>query len=454
MRKCDVMVKYDEKVIRKLIRAEFDLELISFEYGIPIEEVNRLHKEMVETKTTITDSGVPKARNGINSRYDHARIEEMRKRYNELSGKSYSEGLKTQRTLTPEEEKVINAVITNVEEMIRQTKEMPKLEIRENAKLIKKEIDKIVDYPLNVEQLEKLHFLMASDTLQYLRIYKIDKIDLEIAKTKKVIIQKMAEAVDIAQSQTDEVEELKRLEKKITTEMTKADPIIVGTVKRKIEGKITRLQQQKVIDRIKNDIPSNIETIIKNLANGTLDVQEANRIIKEEAKRKVESKPKTKFSLNEEQERKQILIQINTVLMEKAGEYQVVNPEASIKQAQELFDYGIEQAIRMVVINLAGGEKFETAKEICDKYSEEEDFYGPMTMLKREVKNAEIGNMVLKGINMYGTEKEENEYFKLIEKGLKSGNIRIGSVSLGKSKDGLRNITLADIWVDERQRGK
>lgn len=448
------MAKYNQEEIKKLIGMDFDLELISFELEISIEEVKRLHKEMVEAEAAGINRGISKSRNRIDNRYDHSKIEEMRKRYHELSGKSYGDGLKTQRDLTLEEEEVANSVISNVEKMVEQTKEMQKNEIRENAWLIRKEIYKIADYPLTIEQLEKLNFLMASNTLQKLRISPKDRIDWVIAKARKMIILKMVKAIDIAQSQTEELEELKILERKITTEMRKVDPISAGAVKSKIRNKITKLQQQEVIDRIKNDISANIETIISNLVNGTLDVQEANRIINEEAKRKADSKPKAKFSLNEEQERKQVLIQIKTVLIEKAEEYQIVNPEASIKQAQELFGDGIEQAIRMVVMNLAGGKKFETAKEICDKYSNGEDFYGPMSMMKREVKNAEIGNMVLRGINMHGTVAEENEYFELLEKGLKNGNVRLGSISLGKSKDGLRNITLADIWVDERQRGK
>ena len=42
----------------------------------------------------------------------------------------------------------------------------------------------------------------------------------------------------------------------------------------------------------------------------------------------------------------------------------------------------------------------------------------------------------------------------LRQKGIKMGNIKLGAVSLGKSQDGLRNITLADIWVDENQKEK
>ena len=74
--------------------------------------------------------------------------------------------------------------------------------------------------------------------------------------------------------------------------------------------------------------------------------------------------------------------------------------------------------------------------------------------LRKQIRNEEISDIVLKGLNMNGTEREERTYFELIEKGIKMGNIKLGAVSLGKSQDGLRNITLADIWVDENQKEK
>ena len=52
-----------------------------------------------------------------------------------------------------------------------------------------------------------------------------------------------------------------------------------------------------------------------------VNIQKANAMIDEEAKRRVESRPKAKFALTQEQERKQILIQIRTILEERAKKY-------------------------------------------------------------------------------------------------------------------------------------
>lgn len=55
---------------------------------------------------------------------------------------------------------------------------------------------------------------------------------------------------------------------------------------------------------------------------------------------------------------------------------------------------------------------------------------------------------------MDGTIEEERIYIEMIEKGLKMGNIKLGAISLGKSQDGSKDITLADIWGGENQKEK
>ena len=240
-------------------------------------------------------------------------------------------------------------------------------------------------------------------------------------------------------------------------EKQKNNQIVVGAVRSRIENKITKIIQQKTIERIRNNIPENIEFIIGELANGTLDFQIANEIIDKESKKRVERQPKTRFRLTEEQEKRQILIQIRRGLMENAEQYNIVNPEKTIIQIQTLCEGNLEQAILAVVKNLTNIKDFEKAKKVCNKFSKEDSETSVSTyirMLKKQIRNEEISDIVLKGLNMQGTEKEEETYFELIEKGIKMGNINLKAVSLGKSQDGLRNITLADIWGDEAKKEK
>ena len=73
--------------------------------------------------------------------------------------------------------------------------------------------------------------------------------------------------------------------------------------------------------------------------------------------------------------------------------------------------------------------------------------------LKNEIENAKIGNKIMKIINSDYTVEEDKAYYGLIKSKLKRDNIKLSSIKLGKSQNGLRNITLKDIW-NEEEKGK
>lgn len=101
--------------------------------------------------------------------------------------------------------------------------------------------------------------------------------------------------------------------------------------------------------------------------------------------------------------------------------------------------------------NLSNAKEFESAKQVCDSFSskdKENPMYLSIKRLRNEIRNDEISDVILKGINMNGTAIEESKYSQLIENVLKRGKVKLGAISLGKSQDGLRTITLADIWDD------
>ena len=142
--------------------------------------------------------------------------------------------------------------------------------------------------------------------------------------------------------------------------------------------------------------------------------------------------------------------------MEKPEKYHIKNPEKTIMQMQELCGGELEQSIRTVVNNLTSIKDFERAKKVCDSFSNK-DKESPLSKnirtLRKSIRNEEIRDIVLKVINMNEME-EERAYLELIEKGIKMGNVKLEEISLGKSQDGLRTITLADIWTDEKQKEK
>ena len=350
---------------------------------------------------------------------------------------------------------LVNSVTTTIDKEIKEMKGLSKKEKRKNVNSILMLLKQIKDFNLSIEQAEKLYNLMQSSELEHLNLSIEDKMDYYVKINRDRIAKKFAKAIDYAHLQTSDFEELKALERKITSKMEKSNPIFIGGIRTNIYNKMSKIQQQIISERIRNDVPTSISAIINDIVIGKLDVQNANEIINSEAKKRVESKPKTRFSLTEEQERRQILIQIRTVLSDRAEQYRIENPEVAIMQIQKLCGGELEQSIRVVVKNLIGQKEFERAKQICNKYALDEEKVTPVfiTRLKKEIRNKEISDTVLRGIAANGSLEEGIAFYNLIENGLKTGNVKPETISLGKSQDGLRTITLADVWL-ERERIK
>ena len=440
--------------IKKVIKKGFDLELISFELDIPIEKIKQYKSELeVEEKNNSVRTYSARKIIDCENKKIHSKMQQVRERYNKLFFRNNNVENVKQKKLQKQDTELIDSVIVEIEKIIKGMEKLSKKDRRKKAMKIFGELKKIEEYQLTIEQAEKLNQLIQSKELDNLNSKQIYSSEDTRNKKKEKMVKKLVEAIDIEQEKTEDLEELKNLLKKITLEIQVKNPISAGMVKCKIEKKISKIINKKTISRIKNEIPINIESIIVELAKGTLNMQTANEIIEEEARKIVESKPKTRFSLTEEQEKGQILIQIKKVLMERPEQYYIENPEKTINQIQELCGGKLEVSIRTVVKNLTGVKDFERAKEICNKFMKEDKVnFTYIKRLKKEIRNDEISDIVLKVINMKGIDiEEERIYFELIEKGLKMGNIKLEEISLGKSQDGLKFITLADIWEGKKQ---
>lgn len=466
------MQQYDKEVIKKLIKHGFDLELISFEYDIPIEEVqkckleleikNQPKQENRPIKEAVKERSPKKQR--VNKKQENksqeetvSKMEQMRIKYNSLffsSKKSESNNIKT---LSKEQEELIKSVVEEIEGIAKKMPELSIIEKRKNAMEILSKLTSIKEYPLTLEQAQKLYNILNQKEMNGLRSSRADKIDYMIVKEKAVLVKQLVEAIDILQSQTEEIEELEILEKKLTLNMQQYSQIGVGNLRSKIENKISRIRQGKATNvaksNVKKDEEQSIKDIAKDIINGTLDVELATEIIAKEANKRMETKPKNKFAVTIEQEKRQILIQIKKVIMEGQLVYDIQNPETSIMQLSKLCGGELAQAINTVVENLISKKEYKIAKEICNKYaSESKEIYSYIRILASNIKRAEISDMVMRGINTKMSEAEDIQYFYKIEETIRKEKIKTTSISLGKSEDGLRFITLADIWPGEKSK--
>lgn len=60
--------------------------------------------------------------------------------------------------------------------------------------------------------------------------------------------------------------------------------------------------------------------------------------------------------------------------------------------------------------------------------------------------------MVLRIVSGRATVAEEQALYQIIEKGIRGKNINLKSIILGKKGDGIINLTLSDIWEEEKER--
>lgn len=449
------MIKQNEiEEIKKLIKSGFDLDLISFEFDISIEQVKQLKKELEdfgvreETITTTTQNTGKK----VNKKMQFG-MEQIRQNYMNLYFGGEQATIKQPEQLSEKDIEEINKVIGVLEKKIKEMKGLSQIERRNRAVAVLPEFRKVQNYDLPIEYAEILNALINSQELQNLNANMSDTVDNKIKVIKRRIASKLAEAINFKQYDVQDMEELELLVSKITPQITREIPTLAVAVKNRISNRISAMKQKQFFDRIRNDIPVEISSIITDLANGKIDIEKANLIIDQEAENRLKNKPKSKFSLTKEQERKQILIQIKTAISEKVDKYHIHDPEKTIMQIQQLCQVELGQAITPVVKNLIAAKDFEKATSICDKFFRADIENGKQSVimsLRKQIRNARIGDMVLKGINMKGTAKEERAYFELIEETLKAEKVDLDTVSLGKSKDGVKNITLANIWKNEK----
>lgn len=441
-----------ESEIKKLIEKGFDIELISFEFDIPFEYVKKCQLELKNNKQDIKGYRITDKEDSKKSA--HSRMEKMREKYRKLTSPSDIDK-KQEKVQSEQETKFIEIITMKLQNKIEEFREFTKEQKRRNVKEIFSLLNKLEDYALTMEQAEKIINLMNSTELKGLSFSMGDAIDLHIEHKRQKVGRKLAKAIDLIQAQTEDIEELKSLNKKLPYEMALKDKMVIGAVKERINNKILNLNQKQAISRIRNNVPESLQNIIMNLAQGTLNIENANSIIEEEAKKRVQSKPKTMFSLTEEQEKRQILIQIRTVLAEQGEKYHIGNPDETIEQIQNLCKVEIEQAVKAVVNNMTSGKDYETAMEICDLYINKagnDNMNRIFQILKKEVRSAEISGFILNGLKNEQTPEEDSAYVSFIERETRLGNIKMEAISLGKSFDGRTNITLADVWSDEKQR--
>ena len=205
------------------------------------------------------------------------------------------------------------------------------------------------------------------------------------------------------------------------------------------------------------NISDEILQIITGIANGNLDVNSAKQIIADQSSKKVKGRKMLKFGLTEKQERDVLISGIRKVLTERGTEFPIKSPEITMQILQELTAEGITAGgltsnLNVVVRNQLARRKFDEAEKLCEAYGIKQKDNIPNSAyirgLKRLVRSAKVGDLVYRTINSEVSPEDEEKFWRLLQEGLKMGNVSMRDISLGKNKDGSKEITLEDIWPE------
>ena len=443
---------YKEEVKRLIKKGEFELDLISFEYGIPMDIILNWKKELDEEKELSKkkdkpkkDTEVYKKANDIimsyNSLYngDSRKKDAKEKRYrNELSGEQMAAIIKKQSNK-------INGWIENLKE------EQSSEEKAETVKNIVKEIlsmENVQNLQLPIEIVDAYIGILFSKQIQEIGNNELRRL---LDRAKGVIGIQLARTIDAELEEINDIDSLKKLSARITPELLKGS-MLLNSSKLKISNKIIALQRANRNREMQYNISPKEESIIIGLTEGNLDIDMANYLIDKLAKERNSNRPKSKFAfITEEQERKQILMQIKNIIKEQGEKYPIKNVDDSITQIMKLCNISIDQAVTIVVEQKIKLKEYEEAKNICSKYNKgTPETVASINLLLKRIKVLEKSDIILKGIKKEATPDEEEKFFEIISQELamekSMGTIRLGAINLGMNKLGTRKITFGDVW--------
>ena len=445
-------MKIEKQEIINLIKNGFDIELIALEFDLDLDKLKKL-KDLIDNFDE-EKKNQQKEKNDIDkSKQYRSNFRILREKYINIYNDNPNKEKENNLEMSQEEKIKVDREISEIEHLVDGIEKLNYKNKRDKIKKILNITRKLYKYKLSIEQIERLDLLLNSDSINEIKLSSTDILSQSLYSVRKRNNKKYILAIDIAQSQTEDIQELQELKKKIKPEMIKEN-YLYNSLKSKINNKILKIRQKDMLDGIKGDIPESIKDIAIQIAKNNLDIDEANKIIDAEVQEKEKQKAKTKFTLSAEQEKQILLSKIQTLIGEDDEfKYNIVDSKSAVLNISQLCGISEVQALEIVSHNLINRDRFDEAKQLCNnmlRTCKAEDSIGLYRIIGK-IKCAEIGNLVLRLIRKEGNIEDDIEScMKLIENELKLRNIKLESVSLGKSRNGTRKITLADIWYDKR----
>ena len=341
-------------IFSEYIKKGYSIELISSEFEIPIENLLNLKKQINEEI---------KEENLQRKLLD--KINYMNKKYFEL----YNEDSNVSNfceQLDSEKEEVEN-IITKINNLIDELNETDSQKINKTiGKKINVELNKLYKMNLTLEQLERIQGYFNFLDNYYKRNVKNKKflyLDL-----KKKFDLKQIDTLSLEVKKATSIDRLNEL-KELINDLKKNNKNVMFFSS--VDLLISRKKQEMELNK-KYVLPKSMESIALQLADGSLEIKNANEIIDRESKKAVSLLPKNRFSLTEEQQKN---IFYNIIIQNIANDsvrFPIKNPKDTLSRIIELSGCTVNCALNCVLDNLLAMERIDEAKQLLgsihDKY--------------------------------------------------------------------------------------
>jgi len=352
------------------------------------------------------------------------------------------------------ERELIEKTLASMEARIAEAEqEISRLERKTIMQALYQEIKVLEQHTLVSAQAERFRKIMYSNAMDLYMHACGPEPHARMERMQRAADRKMIGAIEVEAELTNDLQKLQSFASQLYS-LKGQNSFVKERLSSIINNKMTKIRSEQAVYRLYHEVPPEIEQIIAGVASGNLDVEKANETIEALAEQKVANHPaKGRFALTKEQQRRQIQMQIRGVLSKQAERFPIQAPEVTYRLLQQI---GIQETmlnVKAIVENQVERKRFTEAKAFCNVYgradngSTKVDFYG----IRNQIRNAEIGDLVLRGIQKQISPEGAAKFWETLETGIRMGNVKLSQVVLGKTADGTTDITLADIWPDHQK---
>lgn len=436
----------NEEEIIELVRYGCDPELIAFEFDVPINEI----KETINAEAKKTFLSRESKMNKIRVKY-----------FNQYYSYDSNDGNVASMEPTPQEEKNVQEVIDYLKREQENIENMSDFNRKAILNVMLKELKILDTTNSTLEQTEEIKKMIDRDEFKNISKKRGEKGVREFYLRKRRVEKRYSQLIEEKAKKTTDIKELIELKKKITPEMAREN-LLISNIKGRIENKITTINSKVMQYEMRNNVSPEIRGIVIDIAEGTLNMQEAQQTILKEAHKRVEEAKKAtngRVALSEQQYERQIAIQIRTLLSEQGNDYRIKDVKNSMQVLSEFPEkIPSSQAFRVVVDNLASQEKFKQAIDLCNSNISRMTFEGGETLIsqaarskKREIALRQIGSMIKEKIENKVSDEDDQMFMSLLERRLENEKIRLDAIQIGKDSSQTKSIRLSDIWYEKNR---